>query len=244
MRFRDRDIIDVTPTTQTLISSFTARVYGWMTVGLFFTGMVALGLYASGLFVKMLPFWWVWALGTFGVAMAISFLVRTLSPTAMAVLFMAYSGMQGMFFGTVLPGFAYAYGGGVIWSAFGTASLLFGIAALYGIITRSDLTRFSRILTIGLIGLMAVSLLYFVLSFFVQVTWLQLLISYVGLIIFVGLTAYDAQQIRSMAMQVGGQSAIAHKLSLIMALRMYVNVVMIFWYLLQIFAASSGRRSS
>jgi FtsH-binding integral membrane protein len=47
-----------------------------------------------------------------------------------------------------------------------------------------------------------------------------------------------------MAMQVGGQSALAHKLSLIMALRMYVNVVMIFWYLLQIFAANSSRRSN
>src|SRR5206468_4224245 len=122
-------------------------------------------------------------------------------------------------------------------SAFGTAGLLFCTAALYGVMTRADLTQLGRILTIGLIGLVAVSLLYFVLSFFVQVTWLQLLISYVGLIIFVGLTAYDAQQIRAMALQVGGQSALAHKLSLVMALRMYVNVVMIFWYLLQIFAA-------
>ena len=69
-------------------------------------------------------------------------------------------------------------------------------------------------------------------------TWANLFISYLGLVIFVGLTAYDAQTIRSFSMQADIASVASYKLSLIMALRMYINVIMIFWYLLRIFSSS------
>ena len=77
-------------------------------------------------------------------------------------------------------------------------------------------------------------------SFFMDVTWFMLLISYLGLGIFVGLTAYDAQTIRKLSYQAGANSAMSNKLALMMSLKMYTNVIMIFWYLLQIF--SMGRR--
>ena len=79
-----------------------------------------------------------------------------------------------------------------------------------------------------------------ILSFFMHLPMMHLMISYLGLIIFVGLTAYDAQAIRRISAQVDGNGTIAAKMSLMMALKMYLNVIMIFWYLLQIFAA--GRR--
>lgn len=112
------------------------------------------------------------------------------------------------------------------------------MALTYGKFTHSDLTKIGKILSFAVIGLIAVTFLYFILSFFIQLTWMNLFISYLGLIIFVGLTAWDAQQIRMMSYQAGGDTLMGYKLSLIMALKMYVNVIMIFWYLLQIFSSS------
>jgi uncharacterized protein len=119
--------------------------------------------------------------------------------------------------------------------------VIFLAAMLYGKFTRSDLTSLGRILRIALIGFMGITLLYFILSFFVPMTWAMVLISYLGLILFVGLTAYDAQTIRSFSLMAQPDSAASYKLSLVMALKMYINVIMIFWYLLQIF--SSSRRN-
>lgn len=223
------------------VGTFSTRVYGWMTIGLAFTAFVAFMVYSTGLFVKLMPFWWVWSFATLGCAMAINVRLNKLSVPGVIALFMTYAGLEGVLFGTILPAFAYAYGGSVIWAAFATASAVFGIATLYGIFTRNDLTSMGRILTMGLIGLVAVSLLCLILSFFMPITLMHLVISWVGLVIFVGLTAYDAQTIKSYSMQADVNSVLSYKLSMIMALRMYINVIMIFWYLLQIFSRASRR---
>ena len=91
----------------------------------------------------------------------------------------------------------------------------------------------------GLFGLVGITLVYFLFSLFAPLPGMILLISYVGLVLFVGLTAYQAQAIRALSLQADNSQA-SYKLSIMMALSMYLNVIMIFWYLLQIFA--SGRR--
>lgn len=222
------------------ISSFTSRVYGWMAGGLAFTSAIAYFLWKTGAFITLMPFWWIWTFGAFGVAMAINFAIQKLSVRGMVALFLSYAGLQGILFGTLLPAFALAYGGGVIWSAFATAAMIFALATGYGIFTKSDLTSLGKIVSLGLIGLIGVTFLFMLISLFTNVSWAHLLISYLGLAIFVGLTAYDAQTIRSYAVQAGSDSAASYKLSLMMALQMYINVIMLFWYLLQIF--SSKRR--
>lgn len=234
MRLYDRYTIN----DASAVSKFTSRVYGWMSLGLAVTAAVAFSLYASGAFLKLLSLWWVWGLGTFGIAMTINVSIHRLSLPAVMGLFVTYAALEGMLFGTILPFFAMAYGGHIIWAAFAVGAVVFLSAMLYGMFTKADLTGLGKILTIGLIGLVAVTLVYFVLSFFMSLTWLDLLISYVGLILFVGLTAYDAQTIRSYSMQADVQSVTSYKLSLIMALKMYINVIMIFWYLLRIFSSS------
>ena len=218
--------------------TFSTRVYGWMAIGLGFTSAVAYFLFKSGLYLALMPFWWVSAIGTFGVAMGINYAIQRMSVVGVITLFMTYAGLEGVLFGTILPAFAAAYGGQVIWSAFLTAAAIFAAAMGYGVFTKNDLTGLGRILTFGLLGLIAISLLFFVLSFFMSIGWANLFISYLGLIIFVGLTAYDAQTIRQYSMQVDVNSAASYKLSMIMALKMYVNVIMIFWYLLQIFSSN------
>lgn len=238
MSFFQRDTKTVYPHQKEAIASFTNRVYGWMAIGLAFTASIAFFIYQSGAYKVLMPFWWVWAFATFGVAMAINTTVQRASVGSVVALFLAYSGLEGIFFGTILPAFAFTYGGGVIWTAFLTASMIFTSAMLYGMFTRADLTSLGRILRLGLIALLGLTLIFFVLSFFVHLTWVNLLISYFGLAIFVGLTAYDAQTIRQFSLMAEPNSVASYKLSLVMALKMYINVIMIFWYLLQIFSSS------
>lgn len=238
MSFFQRQPKTIYPRDEAAVSSFTNRVYGWMAIGLSLTAAVAYFIYSSSAYKVLMPFWWVLAFATFGIAMAINTTISRARVGTIAALFLAYSGLEGVFFGTVLPAFAYAYGGAVIWSAFLTAAVIFTSAMLYGMFTKSDLTSLGRLLQVGLFGLIGISLLYFLLSFFIQVTWANLIISYLGLAIFVGLTAYDAQTVREFSLRAEPNSAASYKLSLVMALKMYINVIMIFWYLLQIFSSS------
>lgn len=226
---------------QTDVKAFSNRVYGWMALGLSFSAVVAYLIFRSGAYIALMPFWWVWAFGTLGVAMAMNVALHRFSIATVATLFMAYAGLEGIMFGTILPGFAATFGGQVIWTAFATASVIFAIAMMYGMFTKADLTSLGKILTLGLMGLIGVTLLYVILSLFMQLPMMHLLISYLGLVIFVGLTAYDAQTIRQMSTQADPNSVAGYKLSLIMALKMYINVVMIFWYLLQILSSSNRR---
>ena len=235
----DRDYV-LDPRQEQAVGTFSSRVYGWMAIGLGFTASIAYLVFRTGLFMKLMPFWWVITLATFGIAMGFNASVQKFTIGGVVGMFLAYAGLQGLMFGTILPVFAAAYGGQVIWLAFVSASAIFLLAMGYGMFTRNDLTSLGRILTFGLIGLVAVTLLFMILSFFMQLTFLNLLISYLGLIIFIGLTAYDAQTIRRFSLQADVGSVASYKLSIVMALKMYINVIMIFWYLLRIF--SSGKR--
>lgn len=238
MGLYDRDYVQ----TSRLPGTFASRVYGWMTAGLAVTTLVSLGLYFSGLYLSLFSFWWVWCLATLGVSFFINARVDRLSVPAVSGLFLVYSVLEGLFLGTLVPVYAYQYGGGVVWAAFGSAGVIFGISALYGAFTKTDLTQLSRILMLAMVGLLVVSLIFAVVSFFYSMPLLYLLICYLGLVIFVGLTIVDAQTIRRVAHSVGNNGELSYKLSLILALKMYCNVIMVFWYLLQIFS-SSGRRN-
>lgn len=220
------------------VSRFTSRVYGWMSMGLGLTAAIAFALYASGIYAVLMPFWWVWSIGLFGIALTINSVIQRISTQGAVGLFLAYAALEGVLFGTILPAFARAYGGEVIWAAFATAAIVFGIATAYGMSTKADLTSLGKILTIAAIGLAAVTFLFFILSFFMPLKGMYLIISYIGLIIFVGLSAYDAQTIRRFSQEADGNSVMGYKLSIIMALKMYLNVIMIFWYLLQIFSSN------
>lgn len=220
------------------VSTFSTRVYGWMALGLGVTASLSYFLFTSGLYRAVLPFSWLVGLALFGIAFGLSARMHRLSMGSAMALFLTYAALEGVLFGSLLPLFAAAYGGQVIWSAFLTASLVFIAAMGYGMLTKNDLSSVGRLLSFGLVALMGITLLYLVLSFFCTLPRAYLFISYLGLVIFVGLTSYDAQTIRRMSLQVDVHSVASHRLALVMALRMYMNVIMVFWYLLQIFSLS------
>ncbi len=224
------------------VNTFATQVYGWMGIGLGLTAFVAWFIFKTGFYVKLMPFIWLIALGTLGVSFSMVTMINRLSFTGLTGLFLGYATLEGLTFGCILPVYAMTFGGQIIWVAFATAALVFGLAVGYGVTTKSDLTSLGRILSLAVVGLIVISLFYVVLSFFMPVTKFMLMISYLGLIIFTGLTAYDANRIKQMSQQVDGYSLASCKLSLMMALQMYINVIMIFWYLLQILSSSSNRK--
>lgn len=238
MAIQSRDYARQSNSYELAESTFSTRVYGWMSLGLFWTALIAALVSQTGAYVALLPFLWLFALGTLGVAIAISVSITRISFGGMAALMLLYGALQGVFFGTILPLYAAQFGGQTIWAAFLTAGLIYGIAMIYGLFTKSNLAKMGKILMIGLWGLIGITVVFAILSFFVHLTWLVLVISYLGLILFTALTAYDAQQIRALSHQVDMQSPMAQKLALMMALKMYINVIMIFWYMLQILSAS------
>lgn len=223
------------------LSSFATQVYSWLTSGLGLTCAITFVIYQMRWDVALMPFWWVWSLALLGITYVMTSRVRTLSFGQMAALFYTYAGVEGLFFGTVIPLFIAQAGVETIWLAFAGAAVCSLIAVAYGSLTRADLTSMRSLFTLGLYGLMAVTVLCLILSFFMPISGLQLFIAYAGLALFLGLAATDAQQIQRLSRQLELEQDSAPKLSLLVALGMYINVVMVFWYLLQILSANSRR---
>lgn len=108
MGLYERDYIQYSRSSGT----FAARVYGWMTAGLGVTTLVSLGLYFSGWYRMLAPFWWVWCFATLGVSLYINAKIDRLSVPSVMKLLLVYSLLDGLFFGTIVPIYAYQYAGG------------------------------------------------------------------------------------------------------------------------------------
>ena len=106
--------------------------------------------------------------------------------------------------------------------------------AFIGYVTKTDLTKLGKILFMALIGLVIATIV----NIFVKSSGLDLILSYVGVLVFVGLTAYDTQKIKQMLWQAGNLSEGAQKIALLGALSLYLDFINLFLYLLRIF----GRR--
>jgi FtsH-binding integral membrane protein len=208
------------------------RVYFWMTVGVLLTAIVALltvttpaltGLLANPVVV------WLALIGEFALVIVLSAAIRRLSPAAAALLFVIYAALLGF----SLSGIFFVYSLGNIAVAFLSASVLFGTMTFIGFATRIDLTRVGTYLAVGLIGLIVAM----VLNLFLRSSWLELLLSLVGIVIFTGLTAYDTQKIAKMANDAAAQDeATLGRLSILGALTLYLDFINLFLLLLRLFS--------
>jgi FtsH-binding integral membrane protein len=171
-----------------------------------------------------------------------------MNPTTSKLLFMLYAAMNGLTFGFVAVLFAYQVFEnpmGTIGLAFGITSVTFGIMAVYGMITRSDLTRFGNLLFMGLIGLIIAS----VANWFIGGAMLDLVVIVGGLFLFMGLTAYHTHNIKHPFAQIAladngaeaigarvDQEALASNLAITGALSLYLAFINMFWFILRILA--------
>ena len=216
------------------VSAFLKRVYGWMAAGLAITALVAFVVLGSPallqvVFGNRLLFFGL-IIAQLGLVFFLSGRAPSLAPGTAALLFALYSALTGVTLSVVLL----AYTGESVATTFVVTASMFAALAAFGTMTSRSLAGVGQFFFMGLIGLLLAS----VLGMFWQNDALQFLISVVGVLVFTGLTAYDAQRLRQMALAVpegqAGSVAIAGALSL------YLNFINLFLFMLRFMG---GRRS-
>lgn len=155
--------------------------------------------------------------------------VYDMSPAAGLATFLIYAVVNGMMLSSIFI----VYDLGTISLAFFSAAAMFGVMAVYGAVTKADLTSKGSFLIMGLIGVIVASLL----NFFFRSTMLDVIISFVAIAVFLGLTAYDTQRIKDMAYAATDERTI-RALTILGALSLYLNFINLFLRLLRLF----GRR--
>lgn len=162
--------------------------------------------------------------------LAMRFGMNRISYPILSLIFVTYAAVTGISLSLILA----MYTSTSVLSVFITSSVVFGIMAVAGYTTSQDLTKFGSILIMFLIGIVVAS----VVNFFLQSSGLQMLISYIGVAVFVGLTAYDVQKLKNIGAGLEYGDATASKMALMGGLTLYLDFINLFIMLLRIF----GRR--
>lgn len=211
------------------------KVYLWMTLALMITGITAAGVANShnilALIYSSQVVMWGIIIAEFGLVIYISARLEKLSLSTATTLFALYSILNGVMLSSIFL----LYSTAIISKVFFITAGTFGVTALYGYATKKDLSSLGNILFMALIGLVIAT----VVNVFMKSAMFDLILSYIGVIIFVGLTAWDSQKIKHMMMVQQDADESAQKLALIGALSLYLDFINLFLYLLRIFGRSN-----
>jgi FtsH-binding integral membrane protein len=204
------------------------RVYGYMAGGLALTGIVAYAAAASGFYQSIAgtPLIWIVMLVPLGFVLALSFGIQRMSAATATLLFWIYAVVMGLSLGSIFLVFT----GESIARVFFITAATYGAMSLYGYTTGTDLSRFGSFLLMGLIGIVIASLV----NVFVGSSALQFVVSIIGVLVFVGLTAYDTQRIKEMYLE-SDSVEVAGKKAVLGALALYLDFINLFMLLLQLF---------
>ena len=223
-----------TNTVQTAdrVSAFLWKVYGWMAVGLGLTAIVAFAVAGSPDLLRVLVgnrlVFFALVIAELGLVFFLSARADRLAPGTAAGLFALYSALNGVTLSVILL----AYTGESVTMTFVVTAGMFGALALYGSTTKRSLAGAGQFFMMGLIGLILASII----GMFWHNNALQFLISVVGVIVFTGLTAWDAQRLRQMALALAEGQAGSY--AIVGALSLYLDFVNLFLMLLRF----TGRR--
>ncbi len=236
MNYNDYEIKDFTQERSLSFNDSFAilmrKVYLWMAMALVITGVTSYGVASSpGLMQAIVTnnaLLWVLIIAEFGLVFAISAAINKLSLTTATLLFVLYSVINGATLSVIFLVYTMESIASVFFITAGT----FGIMAFIGYTTKKDLTSLGKMLFMALIGLIIATLVN---VFFIHSSGFSLIVSYVGVLIFVGLTAYDSQKIKQMLLQAPDAGESAQKLALLGALTLYLDFINLFIYLLRIF---------
>lgn len=219
------------PQAVSLQNAFVNRVYGWMTCGLALTGFIAYYLSAnyaavilknSGLYVLLI-------LLELAVVMGLSFAINKISASVALMGFLFFAALNGV----TLSWIFLAYDSSSIAKTFFATAATFGAMGLFGYMTKKDLTSLGSLCFMGLFGIIIAS----VLNMIWPNTKVSLVISIIGVLIFVGLVAYDTQKIKQLALAVGEgeiEADTGKKYAIFGALTLYLDFVNLFLYILRL----------
>ena len=214
--------------------TFIRRVYGWMTAGLAVTGLIALIVAAKGLHRPMIESGMYIGLiiAELVVVLIMCAAMSKMSPFAASACFFIYAALNGLTLSVIFL----AYTTSSIASTFFVAAGTFGAMSLYGYFTKKDLTGIGSLCFMALFGLILSSIVNLL---FVRSAGFDLLISCVGVLVFVGLTAYDTQKIKQIHAAGDEGTDVDKKAAVMGALALYLDFIMLFLYLLRLLG---GRR--
>ncbi len=210
------------------LRKYMLGVYNYMASGLLLSGIVAMLVASSPALLQAIfgtPLKWVFMLAPLGFVFALSMGVNRFSYGTLQVLFWAFAGAMGVSLATVFVVFTGASVARVFFITAGT----FAAMSLYGYTTQRDLSKFGSFLFMGLIGIILASLV----NIFLASSALQFAISVIGVLVFVGLTAYDTQRIKEVYYEVEG-SEFAGKSMIMGALSLYLDFINLFYMLLSL----------
>jgi uncharacterized protein len=218
---------------QTRVNSFVRGVYNWMALGLALTGVVAY-LVATNepvlRFVYQARF--LFFIGEIALVFFLAARIQRLQASTATALFMFYAALNG----ATLSFIFLVYTGSTIASTFFICAATFFALSLYGWTTKRDLSGLGQFLFMGVIGILIAS----VVNLFMHSQGMQMIISYIGVLVFTGLTAYDTQKIKMMALSQPADlsAAVVRKGSIMGALQLYLDFILMFQYLLFILGGS------
>lgn len=215
----------------TAFSALMRKVFIWMALALVITGVTAYGVATiPSLLIAIVTnkaLFWGLIIAELALVFAVSGAINRLSLATATLLFVLYSVVNGATLSVIFL----AYSMPAIIQTFFITAGTFGVMALVGYTTKTDLTSLGKLLFMALIGLVIAT----VVNMFVGSTGFDYILSYVGVLIFVGLTAYDTQKIKQMCMQAPDAGEHMQKLALLGALSLYLDFINLFLYLLRIF---------
>ena len=233
MAYERSDVIVPGSRDEVVLADFVRGVYGWMCGGLAITAATAWTVanspaVATAIFGNRLLFWAI-IIAQFGIVLTLSARVSSLAASTASALFVAYSALTGVTLSFVLL----LYTGESVASTFVITAGMFGALALYGTVTQRNLTGVGQFMFMGLVGLVLASIV----GMFWQNDGLQFMISLVGVVVFAGLTVWDAQRLKGLAFatNTGGTGAV----TIVGALALYLDFVNLFLFLLRFLG---GRR--
>jgi hypothetical protein len=211
------------------------KVYVWMTLALVITGFTAYAVANSpGIMTAIITnpmLKWGLLIGEFALVWYVSARIDRLSLSTATLLFILYSVLNGATLSIIFLAYTMTSIASVFFITAGT----FAAMSLVGYFTKKDLSGLGRILFMALIGLIIATLVN---VFLIKSGGFSLIVSYVGVLIFVGLTAYDTQRIKNMLVEADDVSAEAQKIALMGALALYLDFINLFLYLLRIFGGN------
>jgi len=209
------------------------KVYLWMTLALVITGFTAYYVATNetlmtALVTNQILFWGL-AIVEIALVIGLSAAINKLSLTTATLMFVLYSVINGATMSFIFLVYTYSS----ITNVFFITAATFGAMAVFGYFTKTDLTSLGKILFMALIGIIIATIV----NFFTKSEGLAVILNYLGVLVFVGLTAYDSQKIKQMLLMAPDAGESAQKIALLGALSLYLDFINLFLYLLRIFGS-------
>ncbi len=215
---------------ESVARGFIVKVYGWMTLALVITGIVAIATAANPDFIAAIasgPALIALVIGQLLLVVVLSAAINKLSAGLATGLFIVYAAVTGLTFSMLFL----IYTGSSIAQVFFITAGTFGLVSAYGYVTRRDLTSIGNLLFMALIGLIVASIV----NLFLNSSVVDWIITFVGIVIFIGLIAYDTQRIKRMAAGLGENGEVYQKAAVFGALALYLDFINLFIRLLRVF---------